>query len=855
MKKKIFLIVIAFFLMFITFIKFNKNEYYGIANNKIYLENNSSLTLTAGTYMSTNGYVIVVGDDGTIKYDNTYSLTQNEYTLTGKIGSDSKTVTFYKLNDSNIVSSTAVTYTHNSVTNYLYDGTVFSKDKTPTSSQTGQYELWSNGTLLNRYDDLQSAVDASSDYDTIKITEDIVVSEGTYIDKNITIDGNNHVFDRSTWTNAVFVIDQDVTVTITNLTIDGGASGFEIDFDAVTYLDYNIPLKSGSLDNDPRLNQSAIISRGNLTINNVKINNNYTSSYGGAINVYAGTLVLNESEFNHNLGNTYGAAISIGSKMLDLTEYPVKKVIVNNCDFIGNYGANTNNLNKLSSGYGPAMDIYNTEKIEINGSLFKDNAAHYGKGGAINLRDETTTNTRAEELGLDFYQVTITDSLFENNWAGNDGFAIQTYAAELNIKDSTFKNNVGIHPTSSVGTISVEAYRKTGDMITIINNTLFEKNSGPASVFGDHSTQFSQLKITNCTFKENIGNETLLIYSSVSEIENTKFIDENVGLTVVDARIYENYPTPPSLKIKNTIFDGTKNGTDVLVRKNKHDETLNTYNVTFEGTNVANVDVWDNNAVFFKGTHTGNVETDGSTLIENIIIEKGAKFNGEIIDNSNTNTIIITYPVDDDKKTANEVVYVSKDITTIKEEEFYLYHQVSKEGYKLEYYTDNSYTTAWDYSNIGHLTLYANWVEHVHEYTNTLISYKNGIYEQCTCGHLGKGITIKPPTNLKYNGDNKPVIINNDFEKNDYVLKYQKLSNGVYNDISEEPKEVGTYKAILTYNNLEAELQYEIVEEINNPKTFDWNSKLYMIIILITIICIGLMVTIIVKSDNTHIEL
>ena len=150
MKKKIFLIVIAFFLMFITFIKFNKNEYYGIANNKIYLENNSSLTLTAGTYMSTNGYVIVVGDDGTIKYDNTYSLTQNEYTLTGKIGSDSKTVTFYKLNDSNIVSSTAVTYTHNSVTNYLYDGTVFSKDKTPTSSQTGQYELWSNGTLLKK---------------------------------------------------------------------------------------------------------------------------------------------------------------------------------------------------------------------------------------------------------------------------------------------------------------------------------------------------------------------------------------------------------------------------------------------------------------------------------------------------------------------------------------------------------------------------------------------------------------------------------------------------------------------------------------------------------------------------------
>ena len=162
--------------------------------------------LKAGTYTSNDGHIITVNGDGTALYDDTYSLTVTENDkggkITGKLGTNNKSVTFYQLNSSKIVSGTVLNYTHDGATVYLYDYTVFGMDVTPVVDADGGIEVWSNGSKGDTYADLQSAVDAAKSGDTIKITKDLDVVGGTYVSgKNLTIDGDNHTLNSATWSN------------------------------------------------------------------------------------------------------------------------------------------------------------------------------------------------------------------------------------------------------------------------------------------------------------------------------------------------------------------------------------------------------------------------------------------------------------------------------------------------------------------------------------------------------------------------------------------------------------------------------------------------------------------------------
>ena len=71
----------------------------------------------AGEYVSSDGkHTIDIGSDNTVLYDDTYSLKINDKTngdtITGKIGTNNKSITFYQLNDSKIVTGPVVNYTY-----------------------------------------------------------------------------------------------------------------------------------------------------------------------------------------------------------------------------------------------------------------------------------------------------------------------------------------------------------------------------------------------------------------------------------------------------------------------------------------------------------------------------------------------------------------------------------------------------------------------------------------------------------------------------------------------------------------------------------------------------------------------
>lgn len=778
--------------------------------------------LSVGTYTSFDNHTITVNEDGTVLYDNTYKLTVTAsdmgYTLTGKIGTNNKAVTFYQVNDSSIISNKTVYYTHNDSTVYLYDYTGFKLSTTPVESSAGIFELYTDNGAVKRFGTLQDAVDAYNSGDVIKITKDYKVTEGVYINKDVTIDGNHFTLDRSSWNSPVFVVADGATLNLNNVTIDGGSDNWEVDYDSVTFMDYYIPLKKDSIKDDVKLTLSAVISAGNLVTDNVNINNNYTASNGGAINVVRGTATLKNSGFEHNFGNTDGGAVYVGSKFDGRTTYPVTSFVVDNCKFVDNYVANSNSAT-YGVGHGGAINVLNTSEIKIDKSMFKGNVAYYGKGGAISFRDQSTSNIEAEKLGLPFYNAYINETIFENNWAGNDGFAVQSYAANLYIEDCLFKKNVGTHPSSSVGTVSVEAYRSNQRIYSSIKSSAFEENIGPVSGFGDHSSLIDVL-FEDVVFKGNIGNESILLYSSVSSFKNCKFINEKAVYGVIDARIYENHDVPPSLTLENVTFENSDSPADILTRKQNHNDTLNTYNVILKGKTNANVLVLNNNKVIIEGEHTGNITIDGNTESNHVVIKEEAKLNGDVVENKNTYTVIVTWP-SGSGYLEPAILFLEKD-RQYTESEFFLEHQLMKDGYKLIYYTDSSCKNLWDFKVSGNLTLYTKYVEHTHAYTDKLIVYKNAIYEQCECGHIKRQLGIELPSNLVFDGKAKEVKLINTLEVNeeDYkIVYYSKNNDGKYVEMKNAPVEVGEYKVVLTYLTHEVSLEYIIEKAIENPNT------------------------------------
>ena len=532
-------------------------------------EENTVLIQNSGEYISTDGKKITVAEDNTVLYENTYVLTTTSAstgnTLSGKIGTNKKAATFYQLNSSTIVSETTVTYTHNSTTCYLDENTVFYLSKTPVADEMGKYHVYRNNQLVNKYATFQDAVNAANENDTIKLSENIKITEGTYINKNLTINGNNITVDKSSWSNSFLVIEEGKSVNIKNLIIDG-KSNFEIDYNQAEPV-----LKSDSITNSPISKKAIVLSKGNINIDSVVIKNNYFTSSQPTVKIIRGNAKITNSNIIHNYNVDKAVAIQIGSKLRNgETTFPVKNVEIDNCNLTENFSV---------GGSGGAVIVNFTENIKITNTNFKKNVASTLSSGGGAIYFEASSVSVAEANNIEYIQATIDNCIFEQNYCGNDGLAISSDSAELAITNSKFINNKGTGGTNCVGTVSC-MLNGNREYDVIIKDTLFKNNfSEGVSVFGDHGT-LAKLNMENVQLEENKGNISVLLYSGQATFNNVNAINEKVLSTVFDIRPYRNTSKYPLyleqfINFKNVNVINTNGPTDILVRKYNRDTSFN----------------------------------------------------------------------------------------------------------------------------------------------------------------------------------------------------------------------------------------------------------------------------------------
>lgn len=668
--------------------------------------------LSVGEYVtSDNAHTITVSSD-TVMFDDAYSLTSSESggttQLTGTLGTSNTAVTFVQLNDNALVCVSHIKYTTSAGTNILYMYTPFVKTFTPTLDTSGVIEVWRNSAKVATFSDFQSAFTYANNGDIVKLTNNLVVQSGAVlVGKSVTIDGGGYTLDKSQWASTVFAVADNAQLTINNLNINGYATGWEVDFDAVTYTDYSIPLVSGSADSDPVSNYPVITSSGELYSSYLNVRNIYSTTSGAVLAVTKGEVQIADSSFTHCLGSG-GGAFRIGYSILEdnATSLPISCVELNNVDFIGNY----------SNGAGGAINALSAKNFVIKNSTFDNNVANGNSGGALYVGG---FNNNA----IDYPEYTVQNSNFIYNWAGNDGFAIENNMAKVTLTSTNFIGNVGPHPTSSVGTYSTILAR-TGTYATqTFYNCLFEKNNGPTSCIGDHGSCVIY-NVTNTIFRENEGITTILFYTGIATFENCSFTNDKSTRNVVDLRpndtsaYYEGSGvTTATLTIRDTTFENSLSGVDVDVRSDNHSNTtLVEGEVVIEGETQADIQLKEESKLTVTGSLDGTVTLDEYTSEEdNVTVEDNGGIAGEIV---RYFTLTINYK-DASEQDVSATISVANGSTSYYEIESLL--GVTKVNYTLVLYTDSGHTALWDLVCDTSETLYGAW-----EWSVAINYYDNG---------------------------------------------------------------------------------------------------------------------------------
>lgn len=793
--------------------------------------------LTTGEYISPDGKKLVINEDATATYQGAYSLTVTQadtgHSITGSVGTNNIAVTFYQLSESCYVSNTMISYTHNGVTEYLDDYTVFTNST--SSQEEGNIEVWTNGVKKAGYKTFQAAVDAADENSIIKITSNMTITSGAYINKNITIDGLNNTLDKSSWTNPLFVVEKEKTVSIKNIIIDGGSTGFKVDYDAVTFKNFKIPLVSGSAANDIKQNTAAILSKGDLTVNNTAINNVYTASKGSAIHTAAGNLSINNSSFTHNRASS-GGAVAVGANLQSgETTYPVDNLYITNSTFSENYSSN-----------GGGLYVYNLTNFSIENSKFLNNTVNDGYGGAFMIQKQSTV---AEKRNMPYVQGRINNSIFDGNWVGNDGAAIQNYDAEISTTNTIFSNNVGVHPTSSVATFSQQVDRATW-ATEYMSNCQFIANVGDVSGLADHGGHM-YFTVEDTTFTKNNGSQTCYFLTSVIHFKRCSFTNENVQTAVVMGAGYSiaseftgTAYSGPTLIVEDTTFENNS-AVDIFIKQRNYDTKYNylEYSMEVRGNVAANVEMWDSSNLTVSGNLTGDIATDAKTTTDDITINEGGAITGEIITTSSDAVrVILRYPSDSNLFGYTQKILYLENGKTYTPAEIFELSPVTNDGKTQKIYTDQALTSEWNYTPTANITVYVAWEEHTHTYDKKLGAVNNIIGYQCECGQIDETriLGLRIPPNTTYDGKKKAAIIDNSLNvsSSDYKLEYfVSDQKGGWTELSTEPISLGYYKAKLTYNGLSSEITFSIVEKNENPNT-DSNIVLLIEIIILGIVCL-----------------
>lgn len=331
-------------------------------------------------------------------------------------------------------------------------------------------------------------------------------------------------------------------------------------------------IENATFENNQASTGGAINSLNDLTIKNSTFTNNQ-AKYGGAIRSTK-KLTLEEVNFKNNTANSAGGAL-----------YLQGGAEINNSDF---------EENKATINGGA---IYSSKEIEVSSSKFSKNSAK--NSGAIHLKEVTEVSK-------------ITDSLFTENNATEQGGAVWANNSDINIDKTKFNNNSSGNyggalcfngdKTFSITNSNV-SYNKSdlgGGIFALggnlkVENTTIESNNATDTGGGILSLQGISLSLNKVTIKSNTspsgagvvvgagnvdikasefnGNDTgeggdqdkrlgggLYIGedANVNISQNTKFVDNKAGMGGAIFNANASYADPAdTTKYKNLTIDAT----------------------------------------------------------------------------------------------------------------------------------------------------------------------------------------------------------------------------------------------------------------------------------------------------------
>jgi hypothetical protein len=261
---------------------------------------------------------------------------------------------------------------------------------------------------------------------------------------------------------SVFQVDDDVTATLSDLTISGGSTSY----------------RGGGVLIEPG---------GDLTIAGSTIADSTATYYGGGVYNEEGTLSVTGSVFSDNSGSLGGA---IESAFGSLT--------VSDSQFRDNSAEEGAGISSLS----PA---------QITGCLFEGNRAVYKDGGIQNdswmtVSSCTFSQNRAGSVGGGYGNTTsgsgsISDCTFSDNLAGYGG-GIYVGSGKLTIANSTISDN---QAGSGGGIFNFSGIFKVTDCILDQNTAIFETTSGKAIGRGGAISNYygGSASISGCTISGN----------------------------------------------------------------------------------------------------------------------------------------------------------------------------------------------------------------------------------------------------------------------------------------------------------------------------------------------------------------
>ena len=304
-----------------------------------------------------------------------------------------------------------------------------------------------------------------------------------------------------------------------NLTIDGSIGTKQVTFDGgdsikfMTVSGATLTLQDLTVRNFYDGYGAITVSSGNLTLNNVAMEGNTASHWGGAVKVDGtSTLIVDNSIFRDNNGSGWGGAIYVEGTGTQFT--------ISNSLF-----------DKNTATYGGAISIWTGATGTISGSVFTGNI--------------TDDATKASVLYSN-QPVLISNSSFSGN---TGGYVIRMWEhAAATIENSTFVNNKN-------GVLSARN-------ATIINSTIVGNTGTAVQLSGSGNMLLLNTLIGNNEkdFGAAIASTAHLYYTLTTAVKDTTVTLDGVGYKEVDSNAFmrfipfDNYAADGSLLLE---ADGT----------------------------------------------------------------------------------------------------------------------------------------------------------------------------------------------------------------------------------------------------------------------------------------------------------